>query len=112
MVEFIQCLGRKRVQDAEDTVKLYFYDNFQKIAGLYSYLEPVSYTHLISDYQSWTAGIYLIDAPCGSGKSTFIFKTLYPYAHQNGKRMLVFSNRLALKAQQEHQAFGTDIRCV
>ena len=40
MVEFIQCLGRKRVQDAEDTVKLYFYDNFQKIAGLYSYLEP------------------------------------------------------------------------
>ena len=40
MVEFIQCLGRKRVQDAEDTVKLYFYDNFQKIAGLYSRLEP------------------------------------------------------------------------
>lgn len=66
----------------------------------------------ISDYQSWTAGIYLIDAPCGSGKSTFIFKTLYPYAHQNGKRMLVFSNRLALKAQQEHQAFGTDIACM
>ena len=40
MVEFMQCLGRKRVQDAEDTIKLYFYDNFQKIAGLYSRLEP------------------------------------------------------------------------
>lgn len=26
--------------------------------------------------------------------------------------MLVFSNRLALKAQQEHQAFGTDIACM
>lgn len=38
MVEFIQCLGRKRVQDTEDTVKLYFYDNFSKIAGLYSCL--------------------------------------------------------------------------
>lgn len=38
MVEFIQCLGRKRVQDKKDTVKLYFYDNFSKIAGLYSCL--------------------------------------------------------------------------
>lgn len=38
MVEFIQCFGRKRVQDKEDTVKLYFYDNFSKIAGLYSCL--------------------------------------------------------------------------
>lgn len=38
MVEFIQCLGRKRVQDKEDTIKLYFYDNFSKIAGLYSCL--------------------------------------------------------------------------
>lgn len=40
MVEFIQCLGRKRIQDAEDTVELYFYDNFQKITGLYRHLEP------------------------------------------------------------------------
>lgn len=38
MVEFMQCLGRKRIQDKEDTVKLYFYDNFPKIAGLYSNL--------------------------------------------------------------------------
>ena len=38
MVEFIQCLGRKRIQDEEDTVKLYFYDNFQKITGLYGHL--------------------------------------------------------------------------
>lgn len=38
MVEFIQCLGRKRVQGKEDTVNLYFYDNFSKIAGLYSSL--------------------------------------------------------------------------
>ena len=38
MVEFIQCLGRKRVQDKEDAVKLYFYDNFQKITGLYGHL--------------------------------------------------------------------------
>lgn len=31
-------MGRKRVQDKEDTIKLYFYDNFSKIAGLYSCL--------------------------------------------------------------------------
>ena len=38
MVEFVQCLGRKRAQDKKDTIKLYFYDNFSKIAGLYSCL--------------------------------------------------------------------------
>lgn len=66
----------------------------------------------ITDYQNWTAGLYLIDAPCGSGKSSFIFRTLYPYAHENGKRILLFSNRLALKEQQEYQAVGTDIACM
>lgn len=64
----------------------------------------------ITDYQSWTEGLYLIDAGCGMGKSSFIFNTLYPYAHENGKSMLVFSNRLALKKQQEIQGAGTDIR--
>lgn len=64
----------------------------------------------ITDYQSWTDGLYLIDAGCGMGKSSFIFNTLYPYAHENGKSVLIFSNRLALKKQQEIQGTGTDIR--
>ena len=35
---------------------------------------------------------------------------MYPYAHENGKSVLIFSNRLALKKQQEIQGTGTDIR--
>lgn len=71
----------------------------------------VAKTYLeVPNYQSWTAGLYLIDAPCGSGKSYFVFKTLYPFVHEAGKKMLVFSNRLALKAQQELQAAGFDIQ--
>lgn len=39
MVEFIQCLGRKRIADESDTVTLYFYDSFQNITGLYGRLD-------------------------------------------------------------------------
>lgn len=66
----------------------------------------------ISDYQSWTAGIYLIDAPCGSGKSSFVMNVLYPYVHAGGKRMILFSNRRALLEQQRRQTQGTDATCM
>ena len=66
----------------------------------------------INDYQNWEPGLYLIDAPCGSGKSSFVFGTLYHYVHANQKKMLVFSNRVALRQQQELQALDTDITCI
>lgn len=66
----------------------------------------------IPNFQSWTEGLYLVDAPCGSGKSYFVFHTLYPFAKENNKKMIVFSNRNALKRQQELQAEGTDIELI
>lgn len=66
----------------------------------------------VPNFQSWTEGLYLVDAPCGSGKSYFVFHTLYPFAKENNKKMIVFSNRNALKRQQELQAEGTDIELI
>lgn len=39
MIDFIQCLGRKRVQDEEDTVTLYFLSNISSIAARYGKLQ-------------------------------------------------------------------------
>lgn len=66
----------------------------------------------VPNFQNWTEGLYLVDAPCGSGKSYFVFHTLYPFAKENNKKMIVFSNRNALKRQQELQAEGTDIELI
>lgn len=63
----------------------------------------------ISDYKEWTPGLYLIDAGCSAGKSTFVIKELYPFAKEQGRRILLLSNRLALKKQQEILAQDTDI---
>ena len=38
MVEFMQCLGRKRVQSPDDTITLYFLSNLYSIAGRYQEL--------------------------------------------------------------------------
>lgn len=62
----------------------------------------------VPNFQNWTEGLYLVDAPCGTGKSYFVFHTLYPFAKENNKKLIVFSNRNALKRQQELQAEGTD----
>ena len=48
MVEFIQCLGRKRIIDKDDTISLYFYDSFQNITGLYGQL--VSQMEIAREY--------------------------------------------------------------
>ena len=66
----------------------------------------------IPNFQNWLEGLYLVDAPCGSGKSYFVFHTLYPFAKESNKKMIVFSNRNALKRQQELQAEGTDIELI
>lgn len=63
----------------------------------------------IPDYKEWTPGLYLVDAGCNAGKSTFVIKELYPFAKEQHKRILMFSNRLALKEQQEILTQGTDI---
>ena len=39
MVEFIQCLGRKRVQSPDDTITLYFLSSVCSIAGRYKELK-------------------------------------------------------------------------
>lgn len=66
----------------------------------------------VPNFQNWTEGLYLVDAPCGTGKSCFVFHTLYPFAKENNKKLIVFSNRNALKRQQELQAEGTDIELI
>lgn len=66
----------------------------------------------VPNFQNWTEGLYLVDAPCGTGKSYFVFHTLYPFAKENNKKLIVFSNRNALKRQQELQAEGTDIELI
>lgn len=63
----------------------------------------------IPDYKEWTPGLYLVDAGCNAGKSTFVIKELYPFVREQHKRILMFSNRLALKGQQEILTQGTDI---
>lgn len=66
----------------------------------------------IQDFKEWTAGVYLIEAGCGMGKNYFVFNTLFPYAQQNGKQMLVFSNRVALREQQQEQTQEKDIKLI
>ena len=66
----------------------------------------------IQDFKEWTAGVYLIEAGCGMGKNYFVFNTLFPYVQQNGKRMLVFSNRVALREQQQAQTQEKDIKLI
>lgn len=66
----------------------------------------------IHEFKDWTAGVYLIEAGCGMGKNYFVFNTLFPYAQQNGKRMLVFSNRVALREQQQAQTQEKDIKLI
>lgn len=39
MVEFMQCLGRKRVQSPDDTITLYFLNSVFSIAGRYKDLK-------------------------------------------------------------------------
>ena len=54
------------------------------------------------DYKKWTNDkIILIHARTGAGKSHFIKNTLYDYAEDNNKKILLLSNRNKLKEQNE-----------
>ena len=52
------------------------------------------------DYIDWKRGdCIFIEAPTGSGKTTFILDTLLPYSKKRGKEILYLSNRFLLKEQ-------------
>lgn len=55
----------------------------------------------VPNFQNWTEGLYLVDAPCGTGKSYFVFHTLYPFAKENNKKLIVFSNRNQLHMSKQ-----------
>ena len=62
-------------------------------------------TELIKeDYKKWGYGQnILIEAGTGKGKSHFIKNTLYKYAKDNNKNILLFSNRINLLNQNVHE---------
>lgn len=43
----------------------------------------------------------IVQAPTGTGKTTFVYKVLIPEALRLGKNVLILSNRIALSAQQK-----------
>lgn len=54
------------------------------------------------DYKKWESGdSVFLSAPTGSGKTTFVLKTLLPYCARNGIKILYLVNRKALKTQLE-----------
>lgn len=56
---------------------------------------------LTPEISKWKIHPVLINAPTGSGKSTFVFHQLADFAAQAGRYVLVLSNRLALNLQQK-----------
>lgn len=56
---------------------------------------------LESEIEKWNLYPILINAPTGSGKSSFVFNVLANHANQEKKSVLVLSNRLALNLQQK-----------
>lgn len=55
---------------------------------------------LEESFKSWSCrSPVFIDSSTGSGKSTFVLEYLAPFVKNNGNRMLVVSNRIALSSQ-------------
>ncbi len=53
-----------------------------------------------SEYMNWNPGDrYMINAPTGSGKTTFIIDILLPYAIKNDRKILYLCNRKTLRDQ-------------
>lgn len=55
-------------------------------------------------YKNWRIGVVLINAGTGTGKTTFIVKTLNEWAEITGTKILYLCNRRALKSQVIEQA--------
>jgi len=53
-----------------------------------------------NEYEQWKGGdVVFISSPTGSGKTTFVLKTLLPYLLRSGQKMLYLVNRTVLKEQ-------------
>lgn len=67
-----------------------------------------------TDYTQWackdeqirfaSASRVFIESPTGTGKTTFILKTLMPFARENGRNILYLGNRTALREQTRYAA--------
>lgn len=56
------------------------------------------------EYKSWREGqIIIIDAPTGSGKTTFVEEIFKNFALHSGKRILYCTNRILLKNQMQER---------
>ena len=55
-------------------------------------------------YKHWHTGVVLINAGTGTGKTTFIVKTLNEWAEITGTKILYLCNRSALRSQVVKQA--------
>lgn len=56
--------------------------------------------YIKDDYKMWKAGEYVfINAPTGTGKTTFVINELMEYAKENEQEVLYISNRFLLKEQ-------------
>lgn len=60
----------------------------------------------ISDIPKWVGGKVLISAQTGTGKSHFIKNNLLQYAKDNNLKILLLSNRLVLRSQNEEELVG------
>lgn len=66
-------------------------------------------TDLIKDdYKKWRNTKIILSAGTGTGKTTFIFRVLIPYAEECGKRLLYLCNRKALEVQIKPMAAAFD----
>lgn len=58
------------------------------------------------DYKKWNnIEPVFIDAPTGSGKTSFVYERLIPDAISNGHGVLIVSNRIALSRQQKLEVY-------
>lgn len=56
------------------------------------------------DYKKWYyKNPVFIDAPTGTGKTTFVYKKLIPHVIENDQHLLLVSNRIALSLQQKQE---------
>ena len=63
------------------------------------------------DFEKWKPGTCgFIDAPTGSGKTTYILEQVLPYMAANNKRILYMVNRSILKKQLERELLKKDPR--
>jgi superfamily II DNA or RNA helicase len=63
----------------------------------------------IEDYKQWESGLYLISAGTGQGKSWWVTNELYEYACEQGKHIIMLTNRVILREQMEKDLQGKDI---